>query len=157
MPSRISRLLGVFPSLPEANGGKCAADPQVVGSAIGRSLVRYVRLRRKTDEDLVADLLANEPDALTILFERHSALVFRIGRRILRNDAEAEDAVQQVFLDMFRAAEQFEPEKGALLGVHGLLRPKKGLTPPTLSETPDFVNHRDMFTGVMWDTNRVSV
>jgi RNA polymerase sigma-70 factor (ECF subfamily) len=72
-----------------------------------------VRLRLKTDEELVADLIANVPDALTIIFERHGALVFRIARRILRNDAEAEDAVQQVFLDMFRAAEQFEPEKGS--------------------------------------------
>jgi RNA polymerase sigma-70 factor (ECF subfamily) len=80
---------------------------------IGGWLVRYVRLRLKTDEELVSDLLANEPDALTVLFERHSALVFRIARRILRNDAEAEDALQQVFLDMFRAAEQFEPEKGS--------------------------------------------
>jgi len=67
----------------------------------------------KTDEELIADLLANEPDALTIIFERHSALVFRIARRILHNDADAEDAVQQVFLDMFRAVEQFEPEKGS--------------------------------------------
>jgi RNA polymerase sigma-70 factor (ECF subfamily) len=57
--------------------------------------------------------LASEPDALTILFERHSALVFRIARRILRNHADAEDALQQVFLDVFRAAEQFEPEKGS--------------------------------------------
>jgi len=56
-------------------------------------------------------LLADQPDALTVLFERHSALIFRIARRILRNDAEAEDAVQQVFLDVFRAADQFEPEK----------------------------------------------
>jgi RNA polymerase sigma-70 factor (ECF subfamily) len=114
MPSRIPRLFGVFPSLPEANGGECVADPpQVVGSAIGGSLVRYVRLRLRTDEELVAHLLANEPDALTLLFERHSALVFRIARRILRNDAEAEDAVQQVFLDVFRAAEQFDCEKGS--------------------------------------------
>ena len=39
--------------------------------------------------------------------------MFRIARRILRNDTEAEDAVQQVFIDMFRAAGQFEPEKGS--------------------------------------------
>lgn len=113
MPSRIARLLGVFPSLPEANGCECAADPELPGSAISKSLVRHVRLRLKTDEELVADLLADEPDALTVLFERHGPQVFRIARRILRNDAEAEDAVQQVFLDMFRAAEQFEPEKGS--------------------------------------------
>lgn len=113
MPSRIPRLLGVFPSLPDSNTGECAAAPQVPGLGFGISLVRYVGLRLKPDEELVLDLLANEPDALTVLFERHSALVFRIARRILRNDAEAEDAVQQVFLDMFRAAGQFQPEKGS--------------------------------------------
>ena len=113
MPSRIAKLLGVFPSLPEANGYECAARPELPGFAIGKDLLRHVRLRLKSDEELVSDLRANEPDALTVLFERHGTLVFRIARRILRNDAEAEDAVQQVFLDVFRAAEQFEPEKGS--------------------------------------------
>jgi|SRR5882724_3052714 len=113
MASRIAKLLGGFPALPEANGYECAAQPEPSGFAIGKDLVRHLRLRLRSDEELVADLLANEPDALTVLFERHGALVFRIARRILRNDAEAEDAVQQVFLDVFRAAEQFEPEKGS--------------------------------------------
>ena len=113
MASRIAKLLGGFPALPEANGYECAAQPELSGFAIGKDLVRHLRPRLRSDEELVADLLANEPDALTVLFERHGALVFRIARYILRNDAEAEDAVQQVFLDMFRAAEQFEPEKGS--------------------------------------------
>jgi RNA polymerase sigma-70 factor, ECF subfamily len=113
MSSRIAKLLGVFPSLSEANEFECAAQLELPSFSIGKGLVRQVTLRLKSDEDLVADLLASEPDALTILFERHSALVFRIARRILRNDAEAEDALQQVFLDVFRAAEQFEPEKGS--------------------------------------------
>jgi RNA polymerase sigma-70 factor (ECF subfamily) len=112
MSSRIAKLSGVFPSLSEANEFECPAQLELPSFSIGRNLVRQVTLRLKSDEDLVADLLASEPDALTILFERHSALVFRIARRILRNDAEAEDALQQVFLDVFRAAEQFEPEKG---------------------------------------------
>jgi RNA polymerase sigma-70 factor (ECF subfamily) len=105
----------VFPSISDSNGGGCAAEAQVGGLGVGNSLVRYLRLRLKSDEDLVSDLLADEPDALTVLFQRHSALVFRIARRILRNDAEAEDAVQQVFLDLFRAAEQFDPEKGSFM------------------------------------------
>jgi hypothetical protein len=97
MSSRIARLLGVFPSMPEANGYECVARPHAPDYAIGKDLIRNVRLCLKSDEDLVADLLASEADALTVLFERHGALVFRIARRILRNDAEAEDAVQQVF------------------------------------------------------------
>ena len=115
MSSRTPRLLDVFPSISDSNGGGCAAEAQVGGLGVGNSLVRYLRLRLKSDEDLVSDLLADEPDALTVLFQRHSALVFRIARRILRNDAEAEDAVQQVFLDLFRAAEQFDPEKGSFM------------------------------------------
>ena len=113
MSSRIARLLGVFPSIPEANGYECVARPHAPDYAIGKDLIRNVKLCLKSDENLVADLLASEADALTVLFERHGALVFRIARRILRNDAEAEDAVQQVFLDVYRAAEQFEPEKGS--------------------------------------------
>jgi RNA polymerase sigma-70 factor, ECF subfamily len=111
MSSRITRLSGVFPALPEPNGRECAADlprPITAHSLLGR-----LRLRLRTDEHLVADLVEGESEALTVLFERHSPLVFRIAHRVLRNEAEAEDAVQQVFLDVFRAASQFKPQKGA--------------------------------------------
>jgi RNA polymerase sigma-70 factor (ECF subfamily) len=107
-----SRLLVGFQSLPISNRSECSV-PKSLGSPAGNSFIRYVTLQLKGDEDLVSDLLAGESDALTVLFERHNALVFRIARRILRNDAEAEDAVQQVFLDVFRAAAQFEPGKGS--------------------------------------------
>lgn len=103
----------MFPSLPDSNAGEWAAEAPLGRLGVGNSLLRYVRLRLKSDEDLVSDLLADEPDALTVLFQRHGPLVFRIASRILRNDAEAEDAVQQVFLDLFRAAGQFDPEKGS--------------------------------------------
>lgn len=52
-------------------------------------------------------------DALAVLFERHSPLVFRLALRILRNRAEAEDAVQQIFLDFYRSVNRFESKKGA--------------------------------------------
>jgi RNA polymerase sigma-70 factor, ECF subfamily len=52
-------------------------------------------------------------DALAVLFERHSALVFRIARTILRDDGEAEETVQRVFLDVFRAVNQFNPARGS--------------------------------------------
>lgn len=111
MSSRITRLLGIFPALPEPNGKECAADLPL--SITGSSLLGRLRLRLRTDEELIAELTEGESDALTVLFERHSPLVFRIAHRVLRNDAEAEDAVQQVFLDVFRAARQFEPRKGS--------------------------------------------
>ena len=111
MSSRITRLFSVFPVLPEPNGKECAADLPL--SITGSSLLGRLKLRLRTDEELIAELTEGESDALTVLFERHSPLVFRIAHRVLRNDAEAEDAVQQVFLDVFRAARQFDPQKGS--------------------------------------------
>jgi RNA polymerase sigma-70 factor (ECF subfamily) len=69
-------------------------------------------LRRLEDVELAAELSAGNHDALTVLFERHSAVCFRIARRMLRNDGEAEETVQQVFLDVYRAISQFDSAKG---------------------------------------------
>ena len=70
-------------------------------------------LRTLSDADLVAALGMGCNDALAILFERHSALVFRIARSIVRDDGEAEETVQRVFLDVFRAANQFDSGRGS--------------------------------------------
>jgi RNA polymerase sigma-70 factor (ECF subfamily) len=70
------------------------------------------RLRTLTDEDLMAALRMGCNDALAVLFERHSPLVFRIARSILRDDGEAEETVQRVFLDVFKAVSQFNTDRG---------------------------------------------
>ncbi|WP_263373883.1 RNA polymerase sigma factor [Granulicella aggregans] len=76
------------------------------------SLIGLVRQRFASDEELAEQLQSGDADALAILFKRHAPLLFGIARRILRNDAEAEDVVQQIFLDVFRSIRQFDSEKG---------------------------------------------
>jgi RNA polymerase sigma-70 factor (ECF subfamily) len=70
-------------------------------------------LRTFSDADLMDALRRGCNDALAVLFERHSVLVFRIARAILRDDGEAEETVQRVFLDVFRAVNQFNPARGS--------------------------------------------
>ncbi len=70
-------------------------------------------LQTFSDTDLMDALRRGCNDALAVLFERHSALVFRIARGILRDDGEAEETVQRVFLDVFRAVNQFNPARGS--------------------------------------------
>lgn len=67
------------------------------------------------DEDLrlVRQLQDGNPDALTSLFNKYSGSVFALARRMLRNSAEAEEVVQQVFLDTYRSIHQFDPQKAA--------------------------------------------
>ena len=70
------------------------------------------RLRTLPDADLMSALCMGCNDALAVLFERYSPLVFRTARAILRDDGEAEETVQRVFLDIFRAAKQFNSDRG---------------------------------------------
>jgi RNA polymerase sigma-70 factor (ECF subfamily) len=76
------------------------------------SLLSALRQRLSSDEELADQLQKGNAEALAVLFRRHSPLLFAIARRILRNDTEAEDTVQQIFLDVFRSIHQFAPEKG---------------------------------------------
>jgi RNA polymerase sigma-70 factor (ECF subfamily) len=76
------------------------------------SLLYSIKLRFCSDEELVDQLQSGNADALAVLFKRHSPVLFGIARRILRSDSDAEDAVQQIFLDIFRSIHQFDPEKG---------------------------------------------
>ena len=77
-------------------------------AAAEKPFLNALRQRFASDEDLAHQLQAGNADALTVLFKRHSALLFGLARRILRNDAEAEDTVQQIFLDAYRAIHQFD-------------------------------------------------
>jgi hypothetical protein len=70
------------------------------------------RLRAFSDADLMNALRQRCNDALAILFERHSTRVFRIARAILRDDEKTEETVQRVFLDIYGAANQFNPDSG---------------------------------------------
>jgi RNA polymerase sigma-70 factor, ECF subfamily len=70
-------------------------------------------LETLSDEDLVAQLVAGKHDALTVLVGRYSGMVFSIARRALKDNGEAEETVQQVFLDIYKAANQFDRDKAS--------------------------------------------
>jgi RNA polymerase sigma-70 factor, ECF subfamily len=77
-----------------------------------KSILSLLKQRFCSDEELADQLQSGDAEALAVLFKRHSPLLFGIAKRILRSDSEAEDAVQQIFLDVFRSIHQFDPEKG---------------------------------------------
>src|SRR6185295_265734 len=70
-------------------------------------------MRNMTDEEVMDQLRKGHPDALPILFDRFYRLVLKIALRILRDPGEAEDMMQDVFLEIFNKAAQFDPAKGS--------------------------------------------
>src|SRR5665213_766622 len=69
-------------------------------------------IRSASDEQLFAGLKGSSREALGELFRRYSRLVFSIALRILRNVAEADDVVQEVFLFVYQRAALFDERKG---------------------------------------------
>jgi len=83
--------------------------PEPATSAFGVSIVRMLNM---TDEDVLEQLRGRHPDALPILFDRFHRLVLKVVLRILRDPAEAEDVMQDIFLEIFNKADQFDRSKG---------------------------------------------
>jgi RNA polymerase sigma-70 factor (ECF subfamily) len=65
------------------------------------------------DEALLAFVREGNPDALGTLFRRYARLVRGVSQRILRDDGEADDLVQEVFLYIHRKSALFDYSKGS--------------------------------------------
>lgn len=67
----------------------------------------------ETDETLIVRVQIGDREALSVLFRRYAHPVRNIGQRILRDRAEAEDLVQEVFLYIHRRSGLFDSRKGS--------------------------------------------
>ena len=65
------------------------------------------------DQTLLMCLQASDMEALGLLFQRYAGLMLSIARGVLRDNDEAEDLVQDVFLFLFFKSKSFDPAKGS--------------------------------------------
>lgn len=64
-----------------------------------------------SDEELMARYRDGETAAFRMLFERHAPLLFRVLSRDLARPGDAEDLLQQTFLQVHRARYDFDPSR----------------------------------------------
>ena len=60
-----------------------------------------------TDPELAQRISAGDKQAFELLMRRHNQILYRTARSILRDDAEAEDAVQEAYLLAYRGMSGF--------------------------------------------------
>jgi RNA polymerase sigma-70 factor (ECF subfamily) len=60
-----------------------------------------------SDAELARRIASHDQNAFVLLMRRHNQLLYRTARSILRDDAEAEDALQDAYLQAYRAIDQF--------------------------------------------------
>ena len=68
-------------------------------------------LAHLSDEAVVALAARSDDSALAELYDRFGRVVYGLALRMLRDRSLAEDAVQDVFLDVWRNAHRFMPER----------------------------------------------
>jgi RNA polymerase sigma-70 factor (ECF subfamily) len=64
--------------------------------------------RDLSDEEVVRRVRAGETALFEVLMRRYNQRVFRVARSILREDAEAEDVMQQAYVNAYQCLDQFE-------------------------------------------------
>jgi RNA polymerase sigma-70 factor, ECF subfamily len=68
-------------------------------------------LAHLSDEAVVALVARSEDTALAELYDRYGRIAYGLALRVVRDDALAQDAVQEAFLAVWRTAGRFMPER----------------------------------------------
>src|SRR5438876_7315788 len=77
-----------------------------------RNEVAGVAEAEVSDEALVLRLQEKDISALGLLYRRYARVVYSVCARIIRDPAEAEDLVHEVFLSLYKRCGSFDAKKG---------------------------------------------
>ena len=65
------------------------------------------------ETDLLPLVARGDQNAVRACLDRYGALVWSLARRMCRNTVDAEDAVQEIFVSLWKNADRFDPERGS--------------------------------------------
>lgn len=85
------------------------ANP-AVGATTGSARVSHV------SDALLPKVALGDADAMQACLTRYAGLVWGLARRLSSSETEAEDAVQEIFLDLWKSAHRFDAAHGTELG-----------------------------------------
>src|SRR6059058_506492 len=69
-----------------------------------------------SDVDLMLGIQSGDADALSQLYDRYNGIVKALILRIIHNDSEADDLLQEIFMEIWNQAKNFSAHKGKPLG-----------------------------------------
>lgn len=67
------------------------------------------------DLRLMQRVASNDAQAMSELYDRFGSLVYRLAYQAMPTRADAEDAVQEVFIRLWRTADRYDPKRAALV------------------------------------------
>lgn len=62
----------------------------------------------------MARVAENDEEAISALYDRFGALVYRMAHQMIPKKSDAEDAVQEIFVRLWRSAGRYDPTRASL-------------------------------------------
>ncbi len=72
------------------------------------------RLAELADEDLAQRVAAQDPDAFSVIYDRHSTAAYSLAYRICGRRSAADDVVQEAFLSIWRSGARYDRTRGSV-------------------------------------------
>ena len=72
--------------------------------------------RARSDEELMRAVQQKDPEALATLYDRYSSVLKALIMRIIHNEAEADDLLQEIYMELWGHAQNYSADKGKPLG-----------------------------------------
>src|SRR5216117_3974270 len=69
-----------------------------------------------SDLDLMQGIQAGDADALSQLYDRYNGILKALILRVIHNEAEADDLLQEIFMEIWNQSKNFSEQKGKPLG-----------------------------------------
>jgi RNA polymerase sigma-70 factor (ECF subfamily) len=82
----------------------------------------WIASKDASDVALIGQIAAGDRNAMRVLYARHNVRVFRFIRRMVGNEAVAEELVSEVFFDVWRQAGRFEARSQVSTWILGIAR-----------------------------------
>ncbi len=84
--------------------------------AQARTVVPQLEPGAPSDFDLMKGIQTGDADALSQLYDRYNGILKALILRVIHNEAEADDLLQEIFMEIWNQAKNFSAQKGKPLG-----------------------------------------
>src|SRR5204863_4183618 len=100
-----------------STGRKSKKRVQIAQSRMGpRTITPPLEPGAPSDFELMRGIQAGDADALGQLYDRYNGILKALILRVVHNEAEADDLLQEIFMEIWNQAKNFSAQRGKPLG-----------------------------------------
>jgi RNA polymerase sigma-70 factor (ECF subfamily) len=67
-----------------------------------------------TDAELIAGIRSRQRQAFDVFYDRYAQIIFNLCLRILKDEMDAEDVVQEIFVQIWKEADRFDATRASV-------------------------------------------